>query len=171
MKAQVKMKKLRLLLFEKCNRKCVGCCNEDWNLKNLEQERQFSDYDEIFLTGGEPMLNPRMVIDIAILIRKVSKAKIYLYTAKVDKRFEILAVLNFIDGITLTLHEQNDVEDFEWLNFWLEDAKLDKSFRLNIFKGVVLPYITYTTNIWKVKKDIEWIKNCPLPKDEIFKRL
>ena len=41
--------------------------------------------------------------------------------------------------------------------------------RLNIFHNVDIAKIDLVK--WIVKKDITWIKNCPLPKDEVFMRL
>lgn len=63
------MKKLRLLLFKECHRGCEGCCNKDWDLKSLLKADNFLPYDEILLTGGEPMLDPLLVIDAAERIR------------------------------------------------------------------------------------------------------
>jgi hypothetical protein len=40
--------------------------------------------------------------------------------------------------------------------------------RLNIFKDIEIGELKYGG--WKIKKDIEWIKNCPLPAGEILKR-
>lgn len=163
------MKKLRLILFEECDRDCEGCCNKDWHLDTLERETDFTGYDEIMLTGGEPMLRPLIVMDTAINIRKKTNAKIYMYTAKINNYYEILAVLHYINGITVTLHEQQDIPDFNWLNSILSRYELDKSFRLNVFKNVDISNID--TSIWKVKYEIEWIDKCPLPKNEVLKRL
>ena len=44
-----------------------------------------------------------------------------------------------------------------------------KSFRLNVFKGVDISKLN--TFGWKVKDEIEWIKNCSLPEDEVFMQL
>jgi hypothetical protein len=43
-----------------------------------------------------------------------------------------------------------------------------KSLRLNVFKGVSVPK---TWSNWIVKKNMVWIKNCPLPEDEVFMKL
>lgn len=163
------MKKLRLILFEECIRNCEGCCNKDWHLDTLEKETLFTGYDEIMLTGGEPMLRPLLVMDTAINIREKTKAKIYMYTAKIDNYYKILAVLHYIDGITVTLHEQTDADDFIYLNGILSRYKLNKSFRLNVFKGIDIS--SMNTSNWKVKSEIEWIYKCPLPKNEILKKL
>jgi len=162
------MKKLRLLLFKDCKRNCSGCCNKDWDLKSLKKVKSFKGYDEIILTGGEPMLKPAFVIGTALKIRSKTNAKIYMYTANVDDVVDVLAVLFHIDGVTVTLHEQNDVLSFWYLNKILLKYNIIKSFRLNVFKGISLHDVDLS--LWNVKTDIEWIKNCPLPKGEVFKK-
>jgi organic radical activating enzyme len=163
------MKKLRLLFTEKCNKKCEGCCNKDWNIEDLPICNSYSDYEEILITGGEPML---FVDELLLLIKNIREkslySKIYLYTAYVA---ELEKVLPYIDGVTITLHEQNDYLEFKnfldrnipSLYYWRH-----KSLRLHIFKGIEFKYIT---ELFKVKSNIEWIKNCPLPQDEIFMRV
>ncbi len=163
------MKILRLLLFEECNRKCDGCCNKDWDLKNVDMVESYSGFDEILLTGGEPMLKPELVIDTIKKIKNQSECNIYLYTAKVNDYNKILEILYMINGLTITLHEQEDVESFIILNGILKSKDLsNKSMRVNIFKGID---ININMDSWIVKKNIEWIKDCPLPKNEILKRL
>ncbi len=165
-------KKLRLLLFKDCNRSCVGCCNEDWDLDDLEQESNFKWYDEILLTGGEPMLKPEIVFETVFKIKESSDAKIYLYTAKIDNVNQLSGILNFIDGITVTLHSEEDVEYFEELDkfLWSNQSYYAsrKSFRLNVFKGISIGCLS---KLWEVKRDIEWVKDCPLPENEVFKKL
>jgi len=159
--------KLRLLLSKQCNRNCEGCCNKDFDLDKLPVVTDYSGYDEIILTGGEPMLRPNFIREMVRRIRKQTLVPIYLYTAKVDRLQSALAVLGIIDGICVTLHEQSDVEAFHKLENAI-DYSLGKSLRVNIFKGVKI-FIDHLQ--WKVKSGIEWIKNCPLPKDEIFARV
>lgn len=168
--------KLRLLLFENCNRNCKGCCNKDWELNKLEVETDFSSYDEILLTGGEPMLNPSLVIDTIMEIRKQNPfVMIYMYTAKVDNLTDMVHVLTCVDGITVTLHDESDITPFSNLVELvtgltnLHKDFLEKSYRVNIFKEVI--YSINISTMWKVKNNIKWIKNCPLPENEVFKRL
>jgi molybdenum cofactor biosynthesis enzyme MoaA len=52
------VKKLRLLVTERCARSCSGCCNHDWDLAALPTCESYAGYDEVLLTGGEPMLYP-----------------------------------------------------------------------------------------------------------------
>lgn len=165
------MHKLRLLLFEKCNRSCKGCCNNYYNLQKLPIETNFSQYKKVFLTGGEPMLDPYKVMEAVRKIRVQNpKCGIYLYTAMVTNINFVMNILHKIDGITLTLHDNSDTLPFKKLNhvLWGCDLK-KKSMRLNIFKNIFIhPFdIPY---FWKVKACIEWKEQCPLPAGEIFKR-
>uniref|UniRef100_A0A6H2A3H0 Putative iron-sulfur binding domain containing protein n=1 Tax=viral metagenome TaxID=1070528 RepID=A0A6H2A3H0_9ZZZZ len=169
-KGEKEMKKLRLIIFKECNKSCIGCCNKDWDLKNLPIETDFSQYDEILLTGGEPMLVPLSIIRTIKRIRHANKtAKIYLYTAKTYPPLDLLSVLNFLDGITVTLHEQWDVEEFRFFNNIITGSEITKSFRLNIFKGIDIKNLNLSK--WIIKNNMTWIKNCPLPKGEVLKRL
>ena len=159
--------RLRLLVTEKCNRRCEGCCNKDWNLSALEKCKIFKGYDQIILTGGEPLLKPFNTLAIINRIKEQTNVPIIVYTAKAGKDLDIL--LNFIDGVTLTLHDQPDVRVFYQFLERIENRYQDKSLRLNIFKG-----IEYDENLippyWKIQSDMVWIKNCPLPDGEVFMR-
>lgn len=167
------MKRLRLLITESCDRDCEGCCNKQWDLSALEVETDFSQYDEILITGGEPMLNVAQVMAVIQRIREQnSDARIYVYTAKVDNVQAALDVLWAADGLTVTLHEQSDVQPFLMFNdvLWRQPhTELSfKSLRVNIFSGIEL-HGAYLW--WEEKRDIEWIEDCPLPEGEVLKRL
>jgi len=162
------MDKLRLLLFENCNRSCPKCVNKQHDLSALPEVESYEGYKEIMLTGGEPMLSPTVVKSVAKCTREQNpEAFIALYTAKIDKIADVLSVLECIDGLTVTLHTQADVDPFLALAEAVRGYK--KSFRVNIFKGVVF----HKADIggWTVKTGIEWIDDCPLPAGEEFKRL
>lgn len=157
-------------MFKECNRTCKGCCNKDWDLDALPKCTNYQGYDEIILTGGEPMLNPDLIIetiqDISIVDVKVP---IYLYTAKCDNIADMEKVLRSINGITLTLHTRKDLIAFKIFNDWILSYPFKRSFRLNVFNGISLDGIDVSK--WKVKSGIKWIKDCPLPTDEVFMRL
>lgn len=161
---------LRLLLWEECNRTCAGCCNKDWNVSSLPVCSDYSGYELIMLTGGEPMLKPEALIKIIAKIRQQTSAPIYVYTADVDDLDATFAVLEVADGITLTLHDQSDVENFQIFDHCMVMKQISgKSMRLNVFKGIDLTGVD--TRGWQVKDNIEWIENCPLPQNEKFMKL
>jgi hypothetical protein len=166
------MNKLRLLVTKKCNRCCEGCCNKQWDLDKLPLATHLDNYfaDIIMLTGGEPLLFPDKLEQLCCFIRQGTKAKIYIYTAKTNDVGAIIDLLPLVDGFTITLHEQKDVNSFVQLYNCLESMPTlmsYKSMRLNVFKGITMPDIKG----WQIKDNIEWINPCPLPENEDFRRL
>ncbi len=174
------MKKLRLIVWPNCRRNCPGCCNKDWDIENLSAVVKvvgysrfvvdISEYDEIMLTGGEPMLYPDRLLVIINEIRYQTDAPIYVYTAELDETYLAMKVLEVVDGMTVTLHDQEDVEPFKrFMSFMPQSMREEKSLRLNMFKGVHDIGGYYGRN-WRIKRDIEWIENCPLPEGEVLMR-
>ena len=160
--------KLRLLITKYCTHHCEGCCNNDWDLNNLPIVTSFKDFDEILITGGEPIIRWKRVIDIIKKIREENKSvKIYMYCALIYHNALFNKLFPLLDGITLTLHTQEDKEILFQEIPYFKDIK--KSLRLNVFKGVDISDLDLSN--WKIKENIKWIKNCPLPQDEVFMRL
>lgn len=161
-------RKLRLLVTERCERNCRGCCNQDWDLSRLQVESDYSGYDEVSLTGGEPLLEVERVEAVIRLIRESSQAKVWMYSAKLDNPELLCRVFKLLDGLTLTLHDQEDVARFSTVDSALREVTdyRERSKRLNVFKG--LYDLPTCSRDWIVKGEIEWIQNCPLPKGEVF---
>lgn len=158
--------KLRLVLFSECNRRCVGCCNKDWAVDELPtMGTSYSPYDMILLTGGEPMMYPH-VIDAAVAeIRDTSEAPIIVYTAMTSLLNRFVRILNIVDGFTVTLHEQADIAPFLRLCEYLRPREVrGKSMRLNVFAGIEV----HAAGYWDVKRNIEWLADCPLPEGEVL---
>jgi len=166
------MKKLRLLLTEKCDRNCKGCCNNQYDLVALPVETDFTGYSEIILTGGEPMLRPLRIIETVKSIRKQNPtALIVMYTAKTDLPGLLRAVLNYLDGLTVTIHKGADWWPFLTFNSYMSmDQRFNKLLRLNVFEQAGYSGFSFE-RFWQVRKDIEWITDCPLPEGEVFKRV
>lgn len=180
------MKTLRLLVTKNCNRTCPGCCNNDWDLDSLPVITDYENYDVICLTGGEP-LRYNTILGLVSLIKLIKSINpnclLVVYTANV--RF-IQTILQYADGVTLTLHDQSDLINLNSEKPFIDRPIFaDKSFRLNIFEEVLLiekndvypPLIGhwdvpqfYNTN-WEIKTGMNWIKNCPLPSNETFGRI
>ena len=163
------MNKLRLMTTLNCNRHCVGCCNNDWDFNKVSYCETYDGYDEILLTGGEPLLYPHRIIRLCADIRAQTDTKIYLYTAICD--YTLQAIIPFVDGICLTLHTRDDLKNFiEFDRICRPSLVRNKSMRLNVFEeaGSVSKYWPIRNTFWKVKEDMEWIKNCPLPVNEVL---
>ena len=138
-------------------------------MEKLPKCEDFTPYDTIILTGGEPLLHTaRLVRAIGEIRKKNPAAKIYIYTAAVKhKGFHL--ILDLSDGMTLTLHDKEDLTDFYDLDLLLNAFKLrkKKSLRLNVFSEVGR---VKASDLWVVKDNIEWIEDCPLPSNEVFMR-
>ena len=169
------MKKLRLLVTKECPLSCSGCCNNDWDLDNLGvfDTKTAADYSLIMITGGEPLLYPDRLIALITDIRTRSCAQIIIYTStyKID---DLIKVLGVCDGITITLHNQEQIPTFyklhnNLLRYGYEHKS--KSLRLNVFDGVGIMMPPEIYRHWQVKDGIKWVKDCPLPENELFLRL
>lgn len=163
--------KLRLLLFPDCNRNCAGCCNKQWDLTTIPICHDYSPYRMIMLTGGEPMLKPDIVREaLTEIYMKNPKASRILYTAETNGLDDIMQLLH---GVTVTLHSPSDIDAF--LEFDRTAKNLNgKSLRLNVFAEVYTDSAqTHLSDMklchdWKIKDDMHWIENCPLPENEVF---
>lgn len=172
-------KKLRLLVTTRCPNKCPMCCNNSWDFSKLPVVDRWN-YDEIMITGGEPLLNSAKLCCLALSIDEVNKAqgldtKIYVYTSICDWH-SLHPVLDLTDGIVLTPHSEKDIKLFIELNTLAHDSIFSqtiegKSLRLNLFPDMkaLLPK-DIDLSLWKVK-DMEWIENCPVPEGEDFRRI
>ena len=101
-----------------------------------------------------------------------NKGKLFLYTALADM---LPNYIRYFDGVVYTPHSVNDVHSLLEANNFLLDYKDElmesKSLRLNLFPDIK-KHIPDNTDLslWKVK-DMQWIKDCPVPADEEFKRV
>lgn len=162
--------KMRLILWPECDRDCPGCCNKSIDMSTVPHALDFKGYREIILTGGEPLLYPDMVRELTCGIRSIADpdTRVLLYTANYDSNAHS-KTLYALDGMTITLHEQADVEPFMYLYAWMLYTKvhIGKTMRLNVFEGITHPNVS---DVFSVKSGIRWIKNCPLPEGEVLMR-
>lgn len=175
-----KNKKLRLLVTKECHNNCPKCCNKQYDLDSVPVIDRF-DYDEVCITGGEPMLEPNKVAAIAKMFKNVAKClgkkvKVYVYTALLDHNFlRNTARAGLIDGFVVTPHTKIDIGRFKALNYYLSDPNCfvevrDMSLRLNLFADVKEQLKDEDLSRWKIK-DMEWLDECPVPEGEDFRRI
>lgn len=136
------MEKLRLLVTTKCPNKCPMCCNNSWDFSKLPVVEHFN-YKEIMITGGEPLLFPEKLANLAESIKTVqklaygNKGKLFLYTALADM---LPNYIRYFDGVVYTPHSVNDVHSLLEANNFLLDYKDElmesKSLRLNLFPDI-----------------------------------
>ena len=168
------MKTARVIITYDCNRNCIGCCNKNWKHDkpiHLFSTEQLKKFDQLIITGGEPLLNPKRLHELLRAFHLFPSGtygfidNIVLYTADSLNLLHIFDdIAPYFSGLTLTLHEQEDVESFYILNDFLSQKVTNISFRLNIFSNIVFTS-PIDLSIWKIKY-IDWIKDCPLLNNE-----
>ena len=165
------MKSARVIMTLACERHCVYCSNYYQSImqsaKEIDNIDEVSDFDEILLTGGEPMLFPEKLIKIIEQIRKNSFAAIYLYSAKYTAKMK--EIIELVDGIHFTLHSDTspmDVVDFHTFQSLLSMYPR-KSFRLYLNHDIHLPVTVYPY-LWKRVEVKPWLteSECKLPENE-----
>lgn len=160
------MKAARVVLWTACPRDCELCCNKLDALDSAVRIRDISEvtgYDEVILTGGEPMLNPQRAADAALAARHNNPGcKVYIYTAL--WHYELGVYVNLFDGVTYSVHEPLDYSGFLRVQLLAEQAP-NVSWRLYLSPDVdtSLPIIP---SIWDEIKSKPWLDPCPVPKHE-----
>lgn len=173
-------KKLRLLVTKDCPNHCPLCCNNRFDFEKLPVVDRW-DYEEIMITGGEPMLFPAHLYELVRHIRGIQKlmgmprSKIYVYTADI-LIIDSAAIMGVIDGIVYTPHSRKDVQKFIYMDTHIREFSgrdlEHKSLRINLFPDVKSMFpMNFNRSIYWDVKNIEWIKDCPVPKGEDFRRI
>lgn len=181
-------KKLRLLVTTKCHNSCPMCCNKQFDLNNLPIVDRW-DYDEIMLTGGEPLSSVKKVrylITLIESIKTIQKAqglplsKVYVYTSTHHPNL-MRKILPYVDGITYTPHNVKEVHTAISFNQHILLQKEynpayigKKSFKLNLFSDIkeIIKRVTKLSSFsyWTIH-EIQWLKDCPIPDGEDFRRI
>lgn len=172
------MKSARVITTFECNRNCPYCSNNYKSLISQGKEEDnldfVKDYDEIILTGGEPMLYPERLLDLIKNIKVVNpNVKIYLYTAKWEPFIQ--TILHYIDGLTYTLHK--NIKQFEAFDFntlqrhinYMHSDNENKSFRLFIHEDVKEEFnlIPATWDRIKIAGTLSE-EDCDYPEDDLI---
>lgn len=165
--------KLRLLVTKNCPRYCAGCCNQDWDLDKLPvynaSHNFYENLELIMITGGEPMMFPGLTVSLIRELRERYSCPIVVYTARVGRIDDVKYVLTQANGMTITIHDNNEVMNVEYLQLNHPEIR-HKMMYLNMFRNVTAP-VRVWPGLWHRVKVVDWISNCPLPQGETFMRL
>lgn len=171
-------RKARVMITLACPRQCDGCCNTG---PVFDEHKIISDisevygFDEIMLTGGEPMLYPHKTLELVQRIKKENRSsELFLYSAlfnplHYDVWHELLITL---DGMQFTLHHECTEADVRGLRQLSRMVKHHDyrawSSRLSIDKRLYDRYdfsnIDFTG--WGSVRKLVWLPDCPLPEGE-----
>lgn len=170
------MKIARVITTWDCNRDCDLCCNKNLPVQpetcSLEDLR---DYDQVLLTGGEPMLYPEQLLETIKYLRSWRSdewQKIYLYTALWTPALK--EIVKHVDGIHFTLHHPVGPRDLEGLRHFQrlisKPEYAEKTFRLYIESRVKVR-VEITPSLWERVEVKPWLDQCPLPENETLFQL
>lgn len=174
------MKKIaRVIVTYDCSRNCQKYCNQ--HIKDVP-EVHFEDlleYEELVITGGEPMLiGPRVVEMIHRLRAAGYKGLIWLYSADINvNRWPDIAVLKEVSGITYTFHYeyiQKDIMALKRLTEYLSAIDTSNMHNRLIIDSRLLNEFNWEDIIpgmgsdsWDCIRWLEWkTDECPIPDNE-----
>lgn len=157
-------KTARVIVTYRCDRNCPGCCNsKPHDVRLIVSHKGLMEYDEIVITGGEPLLEPVALMQFIKKLKRQNRfAKIFLYTARTDadKHKKIIGLL---DGMTVTLHAEctdDDIRNLKYMSDNLDGEPLD--LRLFVDKRVYKKYDLRNINFeaWDIVRKLKWKEEC-----------
>ena len=161
----------RVIVTLACDRSCPGYCNTNGLDGILEVNlEQLKEYEEVVLTGGEPLLmGDKFLVQLIKKLRKQNRNQsIYLYTANLALD-EHEKVLDLLDGITVTLHAEatdNDIRSLKYMSENLYGEPLDMRLFIDerVYDRYDLSNIRMST--WDVVRKLKWLDRCELADNE-----
>ena len=166
---------LRLLVTKKCNRGCAKCVNKQFNFNDIPvaEDYHLRFYDTIILTGGEPMYFFDRLLQFFYNVRGLNPScKLFMYTAHLTFKTGVCSLLHGLDGLTVTLHSNEDIKNFMELAWMINYLGINnKSLRLNVFEEVTQfnpNRVFCDLGKWDIRMGIKWLDPCPMPKNEDF---
>jgi len=166
----------RILVTLECKKNCSSCCTryyiKNYPVKQLKINdlKMFNQFDEVCITGGEPMLNPDALKRFITLIRKVNPTiKIYLYTALLNN--DVFGILPELNGITYTIHyDERRIDTIELYNeFWSTLHDINPKISIRLYLDSRMPHgITILPKFINEVKILVWDHDgkCLPPKHE-----
>jgi organic radical activating enzyme len=156
----------RVIVTYKCHRNCPECVNTAHPRETVPvlERQDLKQFDEVVITGGEPLLFPEKVQDLANVLKRV-----ILYTAVPD--WDALeSVAGYIEAVTISLRNDDDVSRFnDYAESWALDDLPNKRVRVYYENLRRMPnlYRGYSFKMCQWKPAAE----CHLPVNEKLFRL
>lgn len=100
----------RLIATRKCHQQCSYCVNTQYkNVYNINCFDELATFDEIVVTGGEPMLWPGRLARLLNCVEASNKlANLYIYASVWTTHTPYSDyILDSVDGVTFTLHDES----------------------------------------------------------------
>lgn len=174
-KTEETVKKIHLLTTRLCSRKCPNCCNILYtdDIVPFVSDEELSKCKELYLTGGEPFqfTNPNEIAKwFKDKYKNIKKVIVYSNTSELKNYLIQGGLVNNLDGISLSIKNKKDAEDFELFVSRHPEVNKLKNNRLYVFNKLLNE--KSNTNSFK-RYDREWqslAEYKPAP-DSIFRRM
>lgn len=160
---------LHLVVTTLCIRNCKYCCNNNYNLQNLEyaSDDDFINADMLCLTGGEPFLyaNP---CNLAKRYRRtypnLKSIVVYTNAKELQHYLNHGGEIHDIDGVNISVKDLGDVESLKVLYFTDQIRQLPMN--------LIYDFTGKVDNSYAFGKIIkrEWQENFVPALDCVFKR-
>ena len=176
------MKTLRLITTLKCDRNCLLCANKSIDFSkvpvvSIESKRWNSlikNTNEICITGGEPLIFAEQLGMLLTHIQDVPKRILYS-----SKTYSLFFTLNrLFTHLTLTIRTLGEIEElFENYKYKKIISELKSNIRIHIDVSEAIKKrfnVNKIINELKTEypealiKELVWIENCPIPKNEVL---
>lgn len=168
---------IHLLTTSLCDRDCPYCCNKQYDLSTIPQvsNEELRNAENIFLTGGEPFTYSRPNEIAKWLKKKYPNIKKVIVYSNLFEAWDYLMFgepADYIDGLTLSIRERENICYFEDMHFLLKNMPNCKSNRLYCFgdidvEGLIEEFdLTNFVVLWR-----EWQPEFVPAPDSIFRRI
>ena len=172
--SRVSRRKARLILTFDCPRRCPNCANtqiQDLDaVPRIDSIEALDDYDEVILTGGEPMLDAGATVSFAQGLKERKQDRIVYAYAALWSPF-IRGLLRVVDGLHYTIHTPTTSADIEGLVSVEREVAVARrrrpelSCRLYVQADVSVP-VPITPSLWTRVEIAPFKEDCPVPADE-----
>jgi len=165
----------RVIVTLKCSLSCKNCANNNKELiksaREITSPQELEGYDDIVITGGEPLSVPHIVEDIVNHLHSPDRT-IYLYTSGFSEKGAL--IYHKLDGITLTIHKEVIMPIWRSvLTAWestIEEEKLEDVNNRLFIDSRLMNKLTFKPGVWDEVKLIRMLNPelCSIPENEDF---